>query len=136
MPSQPDTTALDAVSPTEEELWNAIGSVADPCMLRAGRGLSVRDMGIVRGVHLEARRVAITLTFTDPTCGQEDRIMGGIEAALRALAGVDVVAFEISCLPVWTNDWLSARARAQFAADRARRLHLATAAPGAAPAPI
>ncbi len=105
----------------DPQLWSALGSVRDPCMWRAGRDLSILDMGIVRRVEAKGPSVTVELVFTDPTCGQEDHIMASIEAALCALPGVESVSFEIGCLPVWTNERLSPRARRVFAEDRQRR---------------
>lgn len=105
----------------DPQLWNALGKVPDPCMWRAGRDLSILDMGIVRRVEATGPQVTVELVFTDPTCGQEDHIMASIETALCALPGVERVSFEIGCLPVWTNERLSPRARRVFAEDRERR---------------
>ena len=101
----------------------ALRGIDDPCMCLAGKGLSIVDMGIVNSISLDEVGVArVSLTFTDPTCLFEFRITNAVHEAMMAIPGVASVDIQIECLPVWTSNRLSEKARANFAADVPQRV--------------
>jgi ring-1,2-phenylacetyl-CoA epoxidase subunit PaaD len=97
---------------TEEQIWALLESVPDPEV----PVLSVVDLGVVRGVAIEAsaplsltsdeQSVTITITPTYSGCPAMDMISMGIRMALIE-AGVKNVQIVQQLSPAWTTDWMS-----------------------------
>ena len=109
-----------AAAPTEP-LWAVLREVLDPEV----PALSVVDLGIVRGVRLDAGRVTVDVTPTYSGCPAMREIEREIVAAL-ARAGHPGAAVRTVHSPPWTSDWISDEGR--------RKLReYGIAPPGAAP---
>lgn len=105
---------------TEAEIWVLLESVPDPEV----PVLSVVDLGVVRGVAIEAsaplsvtegsnplstsqeQNVIITITPTYSGCPAMDMISMGIRMALIE-AGIKNVQIVQQLSPAWTTDWMS-----------------------------
>ena len=70
--------------------------------------LSITDLGIVRGVAENPKRVLVTPTYTG--CPATIAIEASIREALDK-AGFDAVGIERVIFPPWTTDWISERGR-------------------------
>ncbi|HTR77919.1 MAG TPA: 1,2-phenylacetyl-CoA epoxidase subunit PaaD [Gemmatimonadaceae bacterium] len=72
--------------------------------------VSVVELGIVRDVMVDGRRVVVTITPTYSGCPAMREIEQDIRAALHA-DGVEDVTIETVYAPAWTTDWIGAEAR-------------------------
>lgn len=72
--------------------------------------LSLEDLGILRGVQIEAERVVVTLAPTYTACPATEAICDDVGAALEA-AGVAPFAVRVSLAPPWSSDWITAAGR-------------------------
>ena len=70
--------------------------------------LSITDLGIVRGVAENPKRVLVTPTYTG--CPATIAIEASIREALDK-AGFDAVGIERVIYPPWTTDWITDRGR-------------------------
>jgi ring-1,2-phenylacetyl-CoA epoxidase subunit PaaD len=77
--------------------------------------LSIVELGIVRDVVVEGRRVAVTLTPTYSGCPAMHAIEAEVGEALRG-AGFDEVELRTVYAPAWTTDWIAAPAREKLRA--------------------
>jgi len=84
----------------EARCWAALAEIQDPEM-----PVSLVDLGLIYGVHVDGRRVAIDLTFTAMGCPASEFILEDIEERLLAEPGVDEVAVRV----VWDPPWSTAR---------------------------
>lgn len=75
---------------TEREAWEALAGVVDPEL-----GIDIVELGLVYGVAVNDRVVAVRMTLTTPGCPLHDVIVEGVERALTRPGGprvdVDVV---------------------------------------------
>ena len=62
---------------TEREAWEALAGVVDPEL-----GIDIVELGLVYGVEIDARVVAVTMTLTTAGCPLHDVIVNGVERAL------------------------------------------------------
>jgi metal-sulfur cluster biosynthetic enzyme len=95
--------------PDREALLEALDDVHDPCC--ADRGLSIVDMGIVEGVHIDGSHVRIDLVPTTGWCPFVATMGSAIPERLRQVPGVTGVDVQVVWDPVWTMDRLSDAAR-------------------------
>lgn len=80
---------------TEREAWEALAGVVDPEL-----GIDIVELGLVYGVAVNERVVAVRMTLTTPGCPLHDVIVEGVERALTQPGGprVDV---EVVFDPPW-----------------------------------
>jgi ring-1,2-phenylacetyl-CoA epoxidase subunit PaaD len=90
------------------QLADRVGAVPDPELPM----LTIADLGILRDVTVQGRRVDVTITPTYSGCPAMDAIRADITAAL---AGYDVTV-HTALSPAWTTDWITAAGRAALAA--------------------
>lgn len=88
------------------EVLKALDSVADPEI----PVLTIRDLGVLRGVRMNDGEVIVTITPTYSGCPAMVDIQDSIEAALKA-TGVEKFRIETSLSPAWTTDWMSEEGR-------------------------
>ncbi len=103
----PGTVPIGTGSPpsqlTVEQLREIAGAVPDPEI----PVLTLRDLGILRDVHMAADgTVEVTLTPTYTGCPATAVIAGDVETALRT-AGVARITVRTELSPAWTTDWMS-----------------------------
>jgi ring-1,2-phenylacetyl-CoA epoxidase subunit PaaD len=98
-------TAMGAPTVNAEQVWTWLNEVPDPEI----PVISVVDLGIVRGVEVDAAGGAcvVTITPTYSGCPAMGVIAEDVEAALRA-HGLDRVRIVTRLSPAWTTDWMSA----------------------------
>lgn len=95
---------------------DALLAILDDVMDPEVPALSVRELGIVRGVEIDAAgAVTVTVTPTYSGCPAIQVIEQDIRAALAA-AGHDEVRVRTVYAPAWTTDWIAPAARAKLKA--------------------
>jgi ring-1,2-phenylacetyl-CoA epoxidase subunit PaaD len=94
-----------------ERAWNALATVPDPEIPM----VSVVELGIVRGVRLEAGAVVVDVTPTYSGCPATDVIAQDIVAALAA-AGCPGAHVVTALAPAWTTDWIAPEGKRKLAA--------------------
>jgi ring-1,2-phenylacetyl-CoA epoxidase subunit PaaD len=101
-----------ASAPTREAILEILDTVKDPEV----PVLSVRELGIVRDVEIDASgAVTVTVTPTYSGCPAIQVIEDDILAALTA-AGITRARVATSYAPAWTTDWIDSDARAKLKA--------------------
>ncbi|WP_415921520.1 1,2-phenylacetyl-CoA epoxidase subunit PaaD [Tateyamaria sp. SN6-1] len=101
---------MQAAEPlTEAQVWAWLEDVPDPEI----PVISVVDLGVVRGVHVRADGVKITVTPTYSGCPAMAIIALDIETAM-ARKGITQLEIETQIAPAWTTDWLSEKGRARL----------------------
>ena len=91
---------------TDRQIWDWLGEVSDPEI----PVVSVVDLGIVRGVEIEDKKVRVTITPTYSGCPATAVIAMDIESALVE-RGVKHLEIEQNLAPAWTTDWISEEGR-------------------------
>jgi ring-1,2-phenylacetyl-CoA epoxidase subunit PaaD len=89
-------------SASEEQIWTWLADVPDPEI----PVLSVLDLGIVRGVSIEAGSVEVSVSPTYSGCPATEVIEQSILAKLQE-KGVGNVSLKRVISPPWTTDWIS-----------------------------
>lgn len=91
----------------EAAAWAALDAVMDPEI----PVLSLRELGIVRGVQLgESGGVQVMLTPTYSGCPATEVIAGSVRQALEN-AGLGPVEIVQQLNPPWTTDWITPEGR-------------------------
>jgi len=89
-----------------EEARDLVSQVVDPEI----PVLTVSDLGILRGVSIEAARIVVTITPTYSGCPAMGQIEDDVRSTLSA-AGFDDVDVVTRHHPAWTSDWITAEGR-------------------------
>ena len=98
--------------PTREQVLAILDTVKDPEV----PVLSVRDLGVVRDVAVDAAgAITVTVTPTYSGCPAILVIEQDIAAAITA-AGFGPVTVQTTFSPAWSTDWISDDARARLKA--------------------
>jgi ring-1,2-phenylacetyl-CoA epoxidase subunit PaaD len=90
---------------TSEEVWSALAEIPDPEI----PAISVVDLGVVKSVEVQGRRVRIELTPTFMGCPALDRMQLELRSAIEDLgaeAEIDVVLDDS-----WSTDRITAEGR-------------------------
>lgn len=101
------TQLLDASAP--EQLRELLREVIDPEL-----GVDIVSLGLVYGIELSGRSVAVLATTTTPACPLGDYISSEIERVLLESGSVDTVAVEITHQPPWTPQLMSEATKRAF----------------------
>ena len=88
----------------------ALDTVTDPEL----PFLTIRDLGILRGVHDDNGTLVVTITPTYSGCPANDIIALDIDVALTR-AGLGPFRVELIRAPAWTTDWITPEGRAKLA---------------------
>jgi metal-sulfur cluster biosynthetic enzyme len=76
---------------SQDQVTEALRTVVDPCSIPTGVPINLVDMGIVKGIKIDAAHVEIQLRFTSPLCFQAMNIITAIEKAVMTIDGVERV---------------------------------------------
>jgi ring-1,2-phenylacetyl-CoA epoxidase subunit PaaD len=76
--------------------------------------LTVEDLGVIRGIEVNGKKVKIKLTPTYSGCPAMDTISADIQKALQS-AGYEP-SIEMVLSPAWTTDWISQNGRKKMEA--------------------
>lgn len=104
-PADPEARMASA-PPAERAVWEAIRTVEDPEL-----PVSLVDLGLVYRVAVEDGRAEVDLTLTYLGCPARDLIVGDVEAAARAVDGVEAVDVRVVYSPAWDYDRITERGR-------------------------
>lgn len=91
------------------QLREMLRDVIDPEL-----GVDIVSLGLVYGIELSGRDVAVLATTTTPACPLGDYISAEIERVLLASGAVDRVAIEITYSPPWTPQMMEESTRRTF----------------------
>ncbi len=102
-----------------EAIYEALGTVKDPCMVAGGHDLSILDLGLVYGLEAqEGGRVRVDMTLTEVGCIFTHRVFGDVYEAVEALPGVTEVEVVPHWTPVWPEERLNRKARSALEGSR------------------
>ena len=92
------------VSVTHEDVLRALSSVKDPELQR-----DIVDLGMVRDVVLDDRRIGATIVLTTAGCPLRNQIRADAEQALAAIAGGRTVEVKLDAMSCDERDALAGR---------------------------
>jgi ring-1,2-phenylacetyl-CoA epoxidase subunit PaaD len=92
----------NSAAPVPDEVVQALESVVDPEI----PVLTIRDLGVLRGVRMEGACVVVTITPTYSGCPAMVEIRENINKALGE-TGIGNFRVETQLAPAWTTDWMS-----------------------------
>lgn len=110
----------------------AAESVADPCGLLYGNGMTFGDLGMVEGVEVEGTTVTVRIMLDDPNCLYMGQIVEGMETAVGAVPGVEDVVIRNRRDAIWSREMMPDHGRRKFEVylrrkeERLERLHRQT----------
>lgn len=86
----------------------ALRKVKDPEL-----NLNIVDLGLVYDIVAdETGKVDVDMSLTSPGCPAGPQIMGDVEKAAKAVAGVTHLALNLVWTPMWSPDRIEPRVRA------------------------
>src|SRR5664279_3650732 len=92
----------------EQEAWEALERVFDPCSVATRSPLSIVDMGLVRDVIVdEDANVSVSICPTSPSCMLMASITEGAENEIRKIEAVSEVSVSIDAEFFWTPEAMS-----------------------------
>jgi metal-sulfur cluster biosynthetic enzyme len=97
------------VSLSQEAVIQALDECYDPCC--RDRKISVVDMGLIEGIHIQDRDVRIKMVLTSGWCPFVARLLGMVEEEVSKLQAVGSVEVEVVWDPTWTPERMSEGAR-------------------------
>jgi metal-sulfur cluster biosynthetic enzyme len=105
--------------PTAAAIHAALGEVFDPCSQAWQRPLSVRDLGLIRGVTIDREgHVTVRVSLTAPFCTALAVVMQSVEVRVGQVPGVTGVTVEIDAETPWSPALMTSEGRARLAARR------------------
>ncbi len=113
-----------------EAVWEALGTVMDPCCAAGGHRISIVDLGLISRVDVIADTVEIGITFTEVGCPFTHRVIDRIESSVLALDCFRAVQVVPEWKPAWTPERMNEHARSALGESRgALRLRLEGSGP-------
>lgn len=101
--------AADHATDLRTQIWQWLETVPDPEI----PVISVVDLGIVRGVEVEAQRCTIVITPTYSGCPAMGVIAQEIVGVLRQ-HGLEQVDIRTQLSPAWSTDWMTEHGKSQL----------------------
>jgi metal-sulfur cluster biosynthetic enzyme len=89
-----------------------LATITEPCSIGMRRPVSIREMGLIESVEIEAGHVRVTLCLTDPGCVHFRGLQNYIRDVLNTLDGVRSVEVTQTTQVLWTPDRVQERTRA------------------------
>ena len=99
------------MDPDLAAIWDLLEQVKDPEI----PVISVRELGVLRGLHREGERLRVVITPTYSGCPAMHAMEQDIRATLNA-AGFTDIKVETRLAPAWTTDWIVPEARERLRA--------------------
>ena len=84
------------IIPDTDTINSALRQVIDPEL-----DCNIVDLGLVYGITNGQGNVTVKMTLTTPGCPMHDSIVGGVEAVVQNLEGVDSVQVDLVWEPPW-----------------------------------
>jgi metal-sulfur cluster biosynthetic enzyme len=113
--------ADDAV---RRQLEDVVGAIVDPCSESAGTPMTLREMGLVRGVSVEGNVAVVEMRLTAPSCPMVPYFVDAIERGIEQVAGIDGVVLRTDGGFDWSPLLVDPRAAARRNEILARRRDL------------
>lgn len=98
------TTSVKHI-PTTQDVWAALDVLTDPEI----PVVTLREMGILRDVHVKGNDVEVVITPTYSGCPAMEQIHDDIVRTVNALGVSARVTTQLA--PAWTTDWMTPHAR-------------------------
>ncbi|HYG93283.1 MAG TPA: 1,2-phenylacetyl-CoA epoxidase subunit PaaD [Nocardioides sp.] len=95
----------------QQGAWEVAASVVDPELPM----LTLADLGVLRDVEENGRRVVVTITPTYTGCPALATMRDDLVHRLQD-AGYDEVEVRVTLAPAWSSDWISERGRSALSA--------------------
>ena len=76
--------------------------------------VNIWDMGLVYDIKITDQEIAITMTFTSPTCPMMEEILAQVKNAVIGVAGGTPVRVELVWDPPWNVSLMSDAARLEL----------------------
>lgn len=92
-----------------DEVYNLVSEIPDPEI----PVITIKDLGILRGVRIENGEYIVTITPTYTACPAMGMIGDQIKEILWS-HGVNNVKVELTYKPAWTTDWLTQEAKTKL----------------------
>lgn len=92
-----------------ESIIGALKTVYDPEI-----PVNIWDMGLVYDIKITDQEIAITMTFTSPTCPMMEEILAQVKNAVIGVAGGTPVRVELVWDPPWNVSLMSDAARLEL----------------------
>jgi metal-sulfur cluster biosynthetic enzyme len=92
-----------------DQLRELLRDVIDPEL-----GVDIVSLGLVYGIEVNGRSIAVLATTTTPACPLGDYISSEIERVVLASGAADRVAVEITHTPAWTPQMMAETTRRAF----------------------
>jgi metal-sulfur cluster biosynthetic enzyme len=95
---------------TEDEVMECLREVNDPEL-----GINLVDLGLIRGVDVEDKKVTVTYTLTTPACPMNEYIDAEvIETLKERLPQLETVVPKLSWEPLWDPSQMSEDAKLEL----------------------
>lgn len=91
---------------TKEQIWNWLAEILDPEV----PVLNIVELGIVRDVLIEEKKIIILITPTYSGCPAMKVIEDNISQKLKE-KGINDLKIQTVLSPAWTTDWMSTEAK-------------------------
>ncbi len=92
---------------TAEDIRKALTWVVDPEI-----GLNIVDLGLVYGIEITEKKVAVTMTLTTQGCPMHDSMKVAVENTVNRLEPDKEAEIKVVWDPPWTPDKMTPQARA------------------------
>lgn len=104
------STHVKGLEELETKVWDALRTVPDPEI----PAVSVVDMGMIREIEVLGGDVRVVVLPTFTGCPALPIIKSDVARAVEDIEGVAKVLVEVSFVPPWTSDRISADGRAKL----------------------
>lgn len=94
----------------KEKVLNAIKTIYDPEI-----PVNIYDLGLIYEINIfPVNSAFILMTLTSPSCPSAEQIPGEVEAAVKAIEGINDVKVELTFDPPYTQDMMSEVAKLEL----------------------
>jgi len=93
----------------KDDIINALKTVFDPEI-----PVNIWDMGLIYDIVINDTSVAITMTFTSPTCPMMEELLAQVKQVVSKVSGVKSVDVKLVWEPAWDLSRMSDAARLEL----------------------
>jgi metal-sulfur cluster biosynthetic enzyme len=95
---------------SEDQVMECLREINDPEL-----GINLVDLGLIRGVDVEDKKVTVTYTLTTPACPMNEYIDAEVVETLKErLPGVETVIPKLSWEPLWDPSQMTEDAKLEL----------------------
>ncbi|MBO4672117.1 MAG: DUF59 domain-containing protein [Alphaproteobacteria bacterium] len=92
-----------------DDIINALKTVFDPEI-----PVNIWDMGLIYDIDIKNDKVAITMTFTSPTCPMMEELLAQVKQVVSNVSGIQHVDVNLVWEPAWDLSRMSDAARLEL----------------------